>query len=109
MVSGERYQDPCIRQRLAFGVGSAMVWGGISARGRTSLAIISGNLNAHRYLEEVVRSHVLTPGSCFSFCVVSERIQASRSFADRPLAVLTVLAETDPVTRSGKNKHGGDI
>ena len=40
-------------------------------------------------------------GSRFGFCVVSERIQASRCVADRPLAVLTVLAEPDPVTRSG--------
>ena len=45
--------------------------------------------------------------SRFGFCVVSERIQASRCAVDRPLAVLTKLAEPDPVTRSGKNKHGG--
>ena len=48
-----------------------------------------------------------TPGSRFGFCVVSERIQASRCVADMPLAVLTGLAEHDPVTRSRKNKHGG--
>ena len=36
-----------------------MVWGGISAHGRTPLVIINGILNAHRYLEEVVRPHVL--------------------------------------------------
>ena len=48
-----------------------------------------------------------TLGSRFGFCVVSERIQASRCAVDRPLAVLTGLAEPDPVTRSGKNKHGG--
>ena len=36
-----------------------MVWGGISAHGRIPLVIINGNLNAHRYLEEVVRPHVL--------------------------------------------------
>ena len=35
------------------------VGGGISAHGRTPLVIINGNLNAHRYLEEVVRPHVL--------------------------------------------------
>ena len=56
---GERYQDACIRQRREFGGGSMMVWGGISAHGRTPLVIINDNLNAHRYLEEVVRSHVL--------------------------------------------------
>ena len=56
---GECYQDACIRQRRAFGDGSVMVWGGISAHGKTPLVIINVNLNAHRYLEEVVRSHVL--------------------------------------------------
>ena len=41
-------------------------------------------------------------------CVVSEHIQASRCVADRPLAVLTGLAEPNPLTRSGKtNMHGG--
>ena len=60
---GGRYQNACIRQRRAFGDGSVMVWGGISVHGRTPpphhLVIMNGNLNAHRYLEEVVRSHVL--------------------------------------------------
>ena len=50
--------------------------------------------------------HLVTLGSRFGFCVVSERIQASRCVADRPLAVLTGLAEPDAVT-VGKNKHGG--
>ena len=56
---GERYQDACIRQRRVFGGGSVVVWGDISAHGRTPLVIIDGNLNAHHYLEEVVRPHVL--------------------------------------------------
>ena len=56
---GERYQDAYIRQRRAFGGGSVMVWGSISAHGRTPLVIINGNLNAHRYPKEVVRPHVL--------------------------------------------------
>ena len=56
---GERYQDACIRQRRAFGGGSVMVWGGISAHGRAPLVIINGNLNAHPYPEEVVRPHML--------------------------------------------------
>ena len=56
---GERYQDACIRQKRAFGSGSVMLWGGISAHGRTPLVIINGDLNAHRYLKEVVRLHVL--------------------------------------------------
>ena len=55
----ERYQDACIRERRAFRGGNVMVLGGISAHGRTTLVIINGSLNAHHYLEEVVRSHVL--------------------------------------------------
>ena len=34
------------------------------------------------------------------------RIQASRCLADRPLAVLSRVAEPNPVTWLGKNKHG---
>ena len=56
---GERYKDACFRQRRAFGGGSVMVWGGISAHGRTPMAIINGNRNAHRYLKEVVRPNML--------------------------------------------------
>ena len=58
------------------------------------------------YVRKMVSIYV-TLGSRFGFCVVSERMQASHCVADRPLAVLTVLADPDPVTRSGKNKHGG--
>ena len=50
-----------------------------------------------------------TLGSRFGFSVLSERIQASRCVVDRPLAVLTRLAEPDPVTRSGKTNMGVDI
>ena len=55
----------------------------------------------------ILMQRKFTLGSRSGFCVVSERIQASRCAVDRPLAVLTGLAESDPVTRSGKNKHGG--
>ena len=37
---GERYQDAYIRQRHAFGSGSVMVWGGISAHGRTPRSLL---------------------------------------------------------------------
>ena len=52
--------------------------------------------------------YMATLGSRFGFCVVSERIQASRCVADRPLAVLTVLAEPDHIWQGReKNKHEG--
>ena len=54
-----------------------------------------------------VKHFMYTLGSRFGFCVVSEHIQASRCTADRPLAMLSGLADPDPVTKSGKNKHGG--
>ena len=59
-----------------------------------------------KYVSQTLQS-MFNLGSCFGFCVVSEHIQASCCIADRPLAVQTGLADPDPVTRSGKNKHGG--
>ena len=38
-----------------WGGGSVMVWGGIHSRGRTGLTVINGNLNAQRYVDEVLR------------------------------------------------------
>ena len=36
-----------------------MVWGGISSHGKTDLVIIDGNLNARRYVYEVLDSVVV--------------------------------------------------
>ena len=36
-----------------------MVWAGISIGGRTDLVFIDGNLNSRRYIDEVLRPHVL--------------------------------------------------
>ena len=41
------------------GGGSVMIWGGITARARTPLVFIEGNLNGQRYRDEVVRPHVI--------------------------------------------------
>ena len=41
------------------GEGLIMVWGGITARNRTELVIIDGNLNAARYRDEVLAPVVL--------------------------------------------------
>ena len=48
-----------------------------------------------------------TLGSRYGVSVVSERAQASRCVVDRPLAVQMGLADTEYVTWSGKNEHGG--
>ena len=36
-----------------------MVWAGISSTGRTELVILQGNLNGRRYIDEVLRPHVI--------------------------------------------------
>lgn len=57
---GERYAQACIAERLPFGGGSVMAWGGISFDARTELVFIeNGTLNAHRYLQQVLEDHVV--------------------------------------------------
>ena len=36
-----------------------MVWGGIHQRGRTNLIVLNGNLNARRYIDEVLLPEVV--------------------------------------------------
>ncbi len=56
---GERFCDACVVQRRSFGGGSVMIWGGITANGRTPLVVVNGNLNALRYRDEILRTHVV--------------------------------------------------
>jgi hypothetical protein len=58
-VSGERYADACVIQRQSFGGGSVMVWGGITAHGRTPLVVVAGNLTGIRYWDEIVQPYVI--------------------------------------------------
>ena len=54
---GERYSDACVRESNRFGgVGSVMVWGGISHGVKTPLVVI---LTAVCYLDQVLMPHVL--------------------------------------------------
>ncbi|GFR80767.1 transposable element Tcb2 transposase [Elysia marginata] len=46
-------------QARAFGGGSVMVWGGITAAGKTPLVTVHGNLTARRYIDEILRPHVV--------------------------------------------------
>lgn len=56
----ERYAQCNFETTSPFGGGSVMVWGGISLNGRTDLVIfIRRNLNAQRYIEDVLEPHVL--------------------------------------------------
>lgn len=55
----ERYANCCIRQRNRWGGPSVMVWAGVSANYRTPLVVIQGNLTAQRYIDTVLRPHVI--------------------------------------------------
>ena len=55
----ERFAPQCLSQARAFGGGSVMVWGGITAAGKTPLVTVRGNLTAHRYVDEILRPHVV--------------------------------------------------
>ena len=52
---GERYADSCVIQRQSFGGDRVMVWGSITAHGRTPLVVVVGNLTSMRYRNEVVQ------------------------------------------------------
>lgn len=55
----ERFADCCVVERDRFGGGSVMVWGGIMGNRKTELVAIQGNLNAQRYIAEVLTPHAL--------------------------------------------------
>lgn len=57
---GERFSEACIHESDRFGGPNVMIWGGISLRGKTELAILNGGtVTAQRYIEEVIRPHVI--------------------------------------------------
>ena len=41
------------------GGGSLMIWAGIGSHGKTDLVIVRGGLNADRYVNDIVRPHVV--------------------------------------------------
>lgn len=57
---GERYAQCAFSERVSYGGGSIMFWGGISMEARTELVFIErGSLTAARYVEECLEEHVL--------------------------------------------------
>lgn len=56
---GERFLANTTVQTASFHGGSVMVWGGITSERRTELVIIDGRLNAERYVNDILRQHVL--------------------------------------------------
>ena len=56
----EHYTKACTLEWDRFGGGwSVMVWGGVSQHHLTVLVVIAGNLNAVRYREDILLSHVV--------------------------------------------------
>ena len=55
----ERFEPNRIQQVDRFGGGSVMVWGAISYNQKSHLVIIQGNLTAQRYIDHVLRPHLL--------------------------------------------------
>ena len=47
-------------ERGRFGGGSLMVSGGIMSGQKTDMAAMQGNLNARRYIDDVLRPHIIT-------------------------------------------------
>lgn len=56
---GERHAEVNVQPRHAYNGGSIMVWAGVTADRRTGLVVIPGILNGQRYIDEVLRPHVL--------------------------------------------------
>lgn len=51
---GERYAGCCVKEHDRWGGGSVMVWGGVTATGRTQLVVLDGPVNAQRYEDQVL-------------------------------------------------------
>ena len=57
--NGERHLEPTVQPTTAYNGGSVMIWAGISLNGRTALVVVPGNLNGRRYIDEILRPHVV--------------------------------------------------
>jgi hypothetical protein len=63
----ERFAQCCIDERVSYGGGSCMIWGGISVEGRTEAVFIieaahgrnRRSLTTARYVEEILADHVM--------------------------------------------------
>ena len=56
---GEMHLEPNVQPTTAYNGGSVMVWAGISTNGKTDLVVVPGTLNGRRYIDEILRPHVI--------------------------------------------------
>ena len=56
---GERFSDATVSEYDRFGWSSVMVWAGMTMSQRTWLYIVDGNLNAQRFVDEILRPVVV--------------------------------------------------
>ena len=52
---GQRFSDNCVQKSNRGGGGSVHVWAGITQFNKTDLVILNGNVNARRYIDNVLR------------------------------------------------------
>ena len=59
-IRQDRHAARCVLQYDRWGGGAnVMVWAAISMEHRTPLVVVDGNLTAHRYVDEILRPHLL--------------------------------------------------
>ena len=56
---GERFSDATVSEYDRFGGGLVMVWAGVTMNQKTRLCIVDGNLNAKRYVDEILQPVVV--------------------------------------------------
>ena len=57
--NGERHAEVNVQPRHAYNGGSVMVWAGVTADRHTDLIVVPGILTGQRYLDEILRPHVV--------------------------------------------------
>ena len=78
----QQHEEFTVQPVTAFGGGSVMVWAGISLMNKTAIVRIEGNLIGNRYLNDILRPHVLpfaaAHGDGFVFMVDNARPHRAR-------------------------------
>ena len=56
---GEMHLEPNVQPTTAYNGGSVLVKAGISTNGKTDLVVVSSTLNGRRYIDDILRPHVI--------------------------------------------------